>query len=71
MDPLFDFTGKIVLITGGSRGLGYQMVRENARSAERGGCQMKINHKVGAALLAAGMVTGVGVARAGIPSSSS
>jgi len=27
MDPLFDFTGKIVLITGGSRGLGYQMVK--------------------------------------------
>ena len=27
MDPMFDFTGKIVLVTGGSRGLGYQMVR--------------------------------------------
>ena len=27
MDPLFDFTGKVVLVTGGSRGLGYQMVR--------------------------------------------
>ncbi len=26
MDPLFDFTGKIALVTGGSRGLGYQMV---------------------------------------------
>ena len=26
MDPLFDFTGKVVLVTGGSRGLGYQMV---------------------------------------------
>lgn len=26
-DPLFDFTGKIVLVTGGSRGLGYQMVK--------------------------------------------
>jgi NAD(P)-dependent dehydrogenase (short-subunit alcohol dehydrogenase family) len=24
-DPLFDFTGKVVLITGGSRGLGYRM----------------------------------------------
>ena len=22
MDPLFDFTGKVVLVTGGSRGLG-------------------------------------------------
>jgi NAD(P)-dependent dehydrogenase (short-subunit alcohol dehydrogenase family) len=27
MDPLFDFTGKIILITGGSRGLGYEMVK--------------------------------------------
>lgn len=33
MDPLFDFTGKVVLITGGSRGLGYQMVKA---FAERG-----------------------------------
>ncbi|WP_169943641.1 SDR family NAD(P)-dependent oxidoreductase [Sphingomonas lacunae] len=33
LDPLFDFTGKVVLVTGGSRGLGYQMVRA---FAERG-----------------------------------
>jgi len=26
-DPLFDFTGKVVLVTGGSRGLGYEMVK--------------------------------------------
>ncbi len=26
-DPLFDFTGKIALVTGGSRGLGYQMTK--------------------------------------------
>jgi NAD(P)-dependent dehydrogenase (short-subunit alcohol dehydrogenase family) len=32
-DPLFDFTGKIALVTGGSRGLGYQMVKA---FAERG-----------------------------------
>jgi NAD(P)-dependent dehydrogenase (short-subunit alcohol dehydrogenase family) len=33
MDPLFDFTDKIILVTGGSRGLGYQMVKA---FAERG-----------------------------------
>ena len=27
MDALFDFTGKVALVTGGSRGLGYQMVK--------------------------------------------
>lgn len=32
-DPLFDFTGKIALVTGGSRGLGYRMVKA---LAERG-----------------------------------
>lgn len=32
-DPYFDFTGTVVLVTGGSRGLGYQMVRA---FAERG-----------------------------------
>ncbi len=33
LDPLFDLTGKVALITGGSRGLGYQMVKA---FAERG-----------------------------------
>src|SRR3954447_26109718 len=27
MDPLFDLSGKVALVTGGSRGLGYQMVK--------------------------------------------
>ena len=31
MDPLFDFTGQVALVTGGSRGLGYQMVKALAR----------------------------------------
>ena len=33
LDPYFDLTGKIALVTGGSRGLGYQMVKA---FAERG-----------------------------------
>ena len=33
MDPLFDFAGRVALVTGGSRGLGYQIVRA---LAERG-----------------------------------
>ena len=32
-DPLFDFSGKVALVTGGSRGLGYRMVKA---LAERG-----------------------------------
>lgn len=32
-DSLFDFSGKVVLVTGGSRGLAYQMVRPSPRGA--------------------------------------
>lgn len=31
MDPLFDFTDKVILVTGGSRGLGYEMVKAFAQ----------------------------------------
>ena len=43
MDPLFDFTGTVVLVTGGSRGLGYQMVKA---FAERGADVIIASRKV-------------------------
>ncbi|VWX54243.1 SDR family NAD(P)-dependent oxidoreductase [Novosphingobium sp. 9U] len=43
MDPLFDFTGKVALVTGGSRGLGYQMVRA---FAERGANVIVVSRKL-------------------------
>jgi NAD(P)-dependent dehydrogenase (short-subunit alcohol dehydrogenase family) len=43
MDPLFDFSEKVVLVTGGSRGLGYQMVKA---FAERGADVMIVSRKI-------------------------
>ncbi len=43
MDPLFDFTGKVALVTGGSRGLGYQMVKG---LAERGADVIIVSRKL-------------------------
>jgi NAD(P)-dependent dehydrogenase (short-subunit alcohol dehydrogenase family) len=42
-DPCFDLTGKIALVTGGSRGLGYQMVRA---FAERGADVIVASRKI-------------------------
>jgi len=45
MDPLFDLSGKIALVTGGSRGLGYQMVRS---FAEHGADAIIVSRKLDA-----------------------
>lgn len=42
-DPLFDFSGKVILVTGGSRGLGYRMVKAYA---ERGADLIIASRKV-------------------------
>jgi NAD(P)-dependent dehydrogenase (short-subunit alcohol dehydrogenase family) len=57
MDPLFDFTGKIVLVTGGSRGLGYQMVKA---FAERGADMIIASRKIEACEVAAEEVRNMG-----------
>lgn len=56
-DPLFDFTGKIALVTGGSRGLGYQMVKA---FAERGADVIVSSRKLDACEAVAGEVRALG-----------
>ncbi|HEY8385875.1 MAG TPA: SDR family oxidoreductase [Porticoccaceae bacterium] len=57
MDPLFDFTGKVALVTGGSRGLGYQMVKA---LAERGADVIIASRKLDACEAVAGEVRELG-----------
>ena len=57
MDPLFDFTGKVVLVTGGSRGLGYQMVKA---FAERGADVIIASRKLESCEAVAGEVRALG-----------
>ncbi len=56
-DPLFDLTGKIALITGGSRGLGLRMVRA---FAERGADVIIASRKIDACEAAAEEVRSLG-----------
>lgn len=57
MDPLFDFTGKVALVTGGSRGLGLQMVRA---FAARGADIIVASRKLDACEAVAEEVRGLG-----------
>jgi len=57
MDPLFDFTDKVALVTGGSRGLGYQMVKA---LAERGADVVVASRKVDSCEKVAAEVRGLG-----------
>jgi NAD(P)-dependent dehydrogenase (short-subunit alcohol dehydrogenase family) len=57
MDPLFDFTGKVALVTGGSRGLGREMV---LALAERGADVLIVSRKVEACEEVAGEVRALG-----------
>jgi NAD(P)-dependent dehydrogenase (short-subunit alcohol dehydrogenase family) len=57
IDPYFDFTGKIALVTGGSRGLGYQMVKA---FAERGADVIIASRKLDACETVAEEVRGLG-----------
>jgi NAD(P)-dependent dehydrogenase (short-subunit alcohol dehydrogenase family) len=57
MDPLFDLTGKIALVTGGSRGLGLRMARA---FAERGADLIIASRKIEACEAAAEEMRGLG-----------
>lgn len=57
MDPLFDFTDKVVLVTGGSRGLGYEMVKA---FAERGADLVITSRKKDSCDFAAELVRSLG-----------
>ncbi len=56
-DPLFDFTGKVVLITGGSRGLGYEMAKA---FAARGADLIITSRKAGNCEAVAAEIRGMG-----------
>lgn len=57
-DPLFDFGGKVALVTGGSRGLGYQMARG---FAERGADVIIASRKLENCARVADELRGLGV----------
>ena len=57
-DPLFDFTGKVALVTGGSRGLGYQIVKA---FAERGADVIVASRKLDRCEQVAGEMRSLGV----------
>ncbi|MFM7028724.1 MAG: SDR family NAD(P)-dependent oxidoreductase [Chakrabartia sp.] len=56
-DPHFDFTGKVALVTGGSRGLGYQMARA---LAERGADLIIASRKIDACEAVAAEIRAMG-----------
>ena len=57
MDPLFDLSGKVAVVTGGSRGLGYEMVKA---FAERGADCVIASRKLDACAAVADEVRGLG-----------